>query len=203
VDDFAIASDTPAVANYIISEIDKCVSTSNKGIGTKYNGVDILQTRDYIKLYCESYLDKVLLSHGWTESSPNESMWHDMVPLSPDAVSRLQNLVGPPKHSQEHAEIEQKLKFSYRGLLGELLYLFIIIHVGIGNAIQFLSKFSSSPIWITTWHLRMFVVTYRNIKQRGSSTGVQTLFSLFHIFLLRLKWLKHNCHPSLSLSSTN
>jgi len=87
VDDFAIASDTAAVANYIIYEIDKHVCTSNKGIGTQYNGVDILQTRDYIKLYCESFLDKVLLSHGWTELSPNESMRHDMVPLSPDAAA--------------------------------------------------------------------------------------------------------------------
>jgi len=37
------------------------------------------------------------------------------------------------------------MKFSYRGLLGELLYSFIIVHVSIGNAIQFLSRFSSSP----------------------------------------------------------
>jgi len=145
VDDFAIASDTLAVADFIISEIDKHVSTSNKGIGTKYNGVDILQMRDYIKLYCESYIDKVLLSHGWNEPGPNESSRHDMVPLSPDAVTRLQDLVGPLEGSKEHAELEKKAKFSYRGLLGELLYAFIIVHVGIGNAIQFLSKFSVSP----------------------------------------------------------
>jgi len=73
VDDFAIALDTLAVADFIISEIDKRVSTSNKGIGTKYNGVDILQMCDYIKLYCKSYIDKVLLSHSWNEPSPNES----------------------------------------------------------------------------------------------------------------------------------
>jgi len=40
--------------------------------------------------------------------------------------------------------MEQKLKFSYHGVIGELLYSFIIIHVGIGNTIQFLSKFLSS-----------------------------------------------------------
>ena len=145
VDDFAIASDTMAVAEYIVSEIDKRVSTTSKGIGTKYNGVDILQTRDYIKLYCESYINKVLLSHGWSVPSPNESNRHDMVPLSPDAVSRLQSLVGPSEGSDEHSELEKKMKFSYRGLLGELLYSFIIVHVSIGNAIQFLSRFSSSP----------------------------------------------------------
>jgi len=145
VDDFAIASDTLAIANFIISKIDKHVSTSNKGIRTKYNGVDILQTCDYIKLYGKSYIDKVLLSHGWNEPSPNESSCHDIIPLSPNAVTCLQGLIGPLEGSKEHAEIEKKAKFSYRGLLGELLYSFIIIHVGISNAIQFLSKFSASP----------------------------------------------------------
>jgi len=72
-------------------------------------------------------------------------MRHDVVPISPDTVSCLQNLTGPPEHTKEHLEIETKAKFSYRGLLGELLYSYIVIHVEIGNAIQFLSKFSSSP----------------------------------------------------------
>jgi len=145
VDDFAIASDSIAVGEYIIAEIDKKVSTSSKGIGTKYNGIDVQQTWDYIKLHCESYIDKVLLSHGWTEPSSLESTRHDIVPISPDTVSRLQNLTGPPEHTKEHLEIEGKAKFNYRGLLGELLYSYIVIHVEIGNAIQFLSKFSSTP----------------------------------------------------------
>jgi len=145
VDDFAIASDTTNVADFIISKIDKRVSTSNKGIGTKYNGVDILQTHNYIKLYCESYIDKVLLSHGWSEPGPNESTCHNMVPLSPDLMAHLQELVGPPEGSNEHAKIEKKMKFSYQGLLGVLLYAFIIVHVSVGNAIQFLSRFSSLP----------------------------------------------------------
>jgi len=113
VDDFAIASDTAAVANHIISTIDKHVSTTNKGLGTKYNGLDVLQTCDYIKLHCESYIDKILLSHGWTEPGPKEPNCHDMVPLSPDTVDCLQHLVGPPEGSKEHLDIKQKLKFSY------------------------------------------------------------------------------------------
>jgi len=68
-----------------------------------------------------------------------------MVPLSPNAVDRLQHLVGPPEGSKEHLDIKQKLKFSYQGLLGELLYAFITIHVKVGNAIQFLSHFSTNP----------------------------------------------------------
>jgi len=134
-----------AVADYIIFTIDKHVSTSNKGLGKKYNGLDILQTTNYIKIHCESYIDKILLSHGWTNPDLKEPNRHDMVPLSPNAVEWLQRLVGPLEGTKEHTEIEAKPNFSYRGLLGELLYAFIIIHIEIGNAIQFLSKFSMNP----------------------------------------------------------
>ena len=122
VNDFAIASDMIVVGEYIISEIDKHVSTSSKGIGAKYNGIDILQTHNYIKLYCESYIDKVLLSHGWGEPSPTKSTRHDIVPISLDAVSCLQDLVGPPENTKEHLKLEQKVKFSYWGLLSELRF---------------------------------------------------------------------------------
>jgi len=150
VDDFAIASDMVAIANYIISAINKHVSTSNKGLGTKYNGLDILQTCDYIKIHCKSYIDKILLLHGWSDPGQKESSQHDMVPLSPDAVERLQQLTGPPEGSKEHSEIEAKLKFSYRGLLGELLYTFIIIHIEIGNAIS--QNSLQVCTWIIIWH---------------------------------------------------
>jgi len=82
--------------------------------------------------------------YGWTEPSPSKSMHHDIIPISPDTVSHLQNLIGPLEHTKEHLEVKKKAKFSYQGLLGELLYSYIMIHVEIGNAIQFLSKFSSS-----------------------------------------------------------
>jgi len=65
--------------------------------------------------------------------------------LSPDAVEHLQWLVGLPEGSKEHSEIEKKVTFTYQGLLRELFYAFIIIHIEIGNVIQFLSKFSTSP----------------------------------------------------------
>jgi len=42
IDNFSIASDTTAVVDHIISVIDKHMSTSNKRLGKKYNGLDIL-----------------------------------------------------------------------------------------------------------------------------------------------------------------
>jgi hypothetical protein len=68
VDDFAIASKSTAAAEKLIAVINAHATTASKGIGTldgqgiglRYNGIDIHQTRDYIKLSCETYLDRVL-----------------------------------------------------------------------------------------------------------------------------------------------
>jgi hypothetical protein len=58
VDDFSIASDTCATADHIISMVNSHATTTSQGIGetTKdrehccYNGVDMQQTRNYIKI---------------------------------------------------------------------------------------------------------------------------------------------------------
>ena len=34
-----------------------------------YNGLDITQGRNFVKISCESYLKKILQSRGWMESS--------------------------------------------------------------------------------------------------------------------------------------
>jgi len=50
VDDFAIAVKNPKIADILINKINAHVTTQNKGVGTKYNSVDLLQTGDYIKI---------------------------------------------------------------------------------------------------------------------------------------------------------
>jgi hypothetical protein len=53
-----------AAADKLIATINKHVTTDNQGIGirgdngmhSRYNGVDIQQTRDYVKLSCSTYI---------------------------------------------------------------------------------------------------------------------------------------------------
>jgi len=70
VDDFAIAVKDPKTADILINKINARVTTQNKGVGVKYNGVNLLQTHDYIKISCESFIDWVLQTHGWDKTSP-------------------------------------------------------------------------------------------------------------------------------------
>ena len=71
------------------------------GMSSRYNGVDIHQTRDYIKLSCGDYLRRVLQMHGWESLTANESDHHDMVPMSSDSSKQLAELSGPSKGMPE------------------------------------------------------------------------------------------------------
>jgi len=73
VDDFAIACKSRTTADKLIAHINEQVTTDNQGIGIHtvhgmsswYNGINVHQTRDYIKLSCETYIDRVLQTHAW------------------------------------------------------------------------------------------------------------------------------------------
>jgi len=129
----------------LIGKINARVTTQNKGLGTCYNGIDLNQTRDYIKVSCESFIDCVLQTHGWNQPSPNEKDRHDVAPISPEIIDKLQQLKGSTEETAEHKQIEKDVGFSYRQVLGELIYAYIVCHVDIGYAVVFLSRFSTAP----------------------------------------------------------
>ena len=69
VDDFCVAAETQEIADEIIEVINKAMSIDIKHLGliTRFNGMDLLQTKHYIKLYTKTYIAKILDQHGWTE----------------------------------------------------------------------------------------------------------------------------------------
>jgi hypothetical protein len=67
------------------------------------------------------------------------------VPMSSDLAQHLQTLSGPPEHTPEHLAIERQAGFSYRQVLGELMYAYVICRVDIGFAATTLARFSQNP----------------------------------------------------------
>ncbi len=61
VDDFAIAAPDERTANILLDLIDDELSIPMKRQGylDMYNGIDVLQTRDYIKISSKSFIDKI------------------------------------------------------------------------------------------------------------------------------------------------
>ena len=112
----------------------------------RYNSLDVHQMHDYVKLSCETYIDRVLQMHGWETPGAHESNCHDLVLITPDASNALMQLApGPAEDTLEHGALEQEVGFSYRQVLGELIYTYVVVRIDIGFTVALLSRFASAP----------------------------------------------------------
>ena len=154
VDDFAAGAPSRDAAKKFMDEVRKHVEAEYAGMGMevpegiyqRYNGIDVVQARDYIKLGAETYIDRMLQTHGWDSSStkcPTDG--NKAVPINPAITTRLMTLEGPPEKSLEAREISKQNGFSYRNVLGELIYAYVICRLDIGYAICFLARFLDAP----------------------------------------------------------
>jgi hypothetical protein len=84
VDDFAISGSSPAECNKVRQTIQNQMTNElhDLGIIKRFNGLDIHQTRDYLKISCETYIDKIVKHHGWE----NEHAANRPVPMRNDAA---------------------------------------------------------------------------------------------------------------------
>ena len=164
VDDYCIATADPAVASRLICKINEFVTTESKGTGVlikergahlTYNGVDLYQTRDYIKLSCETSIVRLLQTHGWQSTAADSSSKAPSSPITEDQVKKLKDLRGPAEGSDEHKALQATMQFSYRQLLGELMYAYTTCRVDIAYAVCYLAKFSQNP------HLEHYVALKR------------------------------------------
>jgi hypothetical protein len=154
VDDFAIASASTAAAEKLIAIINAHATTASKGIGTpddqglalRYNGVDVHQSRDHVKVSCETYINRVLQTHGWETPGARDPDRFDSVPMTADVSTSLQQLPpGPSEGTTDHRDLESSVGFSYRQVLGELVYAYVVCRFDIAYAITLLSRFASAP----------------------------------------------------------
>ena len=153
VDDFAVACEDPATAESFIQFINAKVTTESKGMGEAlqirgnrcaYNGIDLYQTRDYVKVACDTYIDCLLQTHNWDAADLLEQH-RDISPIVDDLAKTLYDLKGPDEDSDKHRDLRDKMGFSYRQLLGELMYAYVVARPDIGFAVCLLARFSANP----------------------------------------------------------
>ena len=76
-----------------------------------------------------------------TTSAPRE-------PLPPNSYVTLFTAVGLPKGSPKASALATKFGYTYCGLLGELMFLYVTTHIDIGIALTLLAKLSTAPACI-------------------------------------------------------
>lgn len=118
------------------------------GLLNDFNGVDVDQFSDRIVIKCETYIDRLLRSHGWSQPSKNDldpSSDHACSPLPTNCIATLYSSQGFPENSAEHRHLVEKFGFAYCTLLGKLLYVYVTCCPDIGYAVITLSKFAACP----------------------------------------------------------
>jgi len=112
------------------------------GLLKDFNGLNVAQHSDAIKLLCKKHIERVLTTHGWSKPSPPAPAMPP-APQPVDAVTSLHAHQGPPENTAEHAAPASKQGFASRTLLGELLHAHVTCWPGIGYVTIGLSEFST------------------------------------------------------------
>jgi hypothetical protein len=145
---FAISVPPQRIANHLLNLIDDKLSIPMKrqGLVTLYNGLDILQTKDYIKVSCETYINQISnihLDHGWIKSYLISDR-PTLLPTTPPFMKALQTEEGNPDPVIKRA-LKKKMGFSYQSRIGQLVYAMVCCCLDLSFATVKLSQHNSCP----------------------------------------------------------
>ena len=146
VDDFLVAVATQLLADKVFDEIDKHLSMPmrRQGLMTFYNGIDVLQSRWYIKISVETYLRRALEPYlaTWLEipSTPLPTPFGK----SESFLRRLYEAKGDkdPKIIQK---LEKAHGFKYRQVIGTLVWPMSVCRPDLSQAVVKCAQASACP----------------------------------------------------------
>ena len=168
VDDLAISAPSIEIGQRLITAIGSHVTLAGNSLLTKFNGIQVEQSREYIRLHCTDYIDRLVERYGWsTPSTPESSHSTAKEPMNTTVCKQLDTDTGPPEHSPEGLQLAQSSGFQYRALLGTLIYAYVICRLDIGYALTKLSQFSQHPAPIHYTALKHVALYLRSTRTWG------------------------------------
>jgi hypothetical protein len=106
VDNLAIACTNADTAQWVISQIGAKVDVTKGGLLTTFNGVNIDQTVDYIKISCTLYFRHFLKAHQWDTPLSNKSDNSFLDPLPETLTQAINADTSPTAGSPEAAVLK-------------------------------------------------------------------------------------------------
>jgi len=120
------------------------IEVKELGLISHFNGIDVDQTRDYIKLSNAMYIDKILRNHPWILEDPHPPATFP-IPIRSDTTYTRSLEEADPLSEPDRLALETKLGFSYRQAIGELIYALVTCRPDISFAAIKLGQYSASP----------------------------------------------------------
>ncbi len=125
VDNFTIAAPDEITAkihldkiNYKLSILMKC-----QGYRGMYNGINVLQTRDYIKISSYLFINKICDKYlaTWMHNFTSPDTWPTPLPTNPTWYKKFNSAVGNPEPKVQ-ACLAKTMQISYQSGVGELIW---------------------------------------------------------------------------------
>ena len=103
------------------------MTTEIKDLGRldRYNGVDITQSKHYVKLSNATYINKIKQGHlSWLHQQ--KPLSNKPLPMHNDTsyIRQLEEAI-PPATEEEQCKLQLKMGLNYRQAVGELIYAMI------------------------------------------------------------------------------
>ena len=163
VDDFAIACQDKTLASSIIKMINDKMTIDVKELGqiSRFNGVDVLQSKHFVKIYNKTYIKKMLAKHDWIHHETELPAATFPIPMKSEAAYQRKLETADTPSESEIAALEKKYGFGYRQAIGELIYALVTCRPDISFPVIKLSQYSTRP---TDIHFEAVKQIYRYLN---------------------------------------
>ena len=147
VDDFAVAAASESITSQVFDLIDDHLTIPLKRLGliNLFNGLNVTQTQDYIKISCKTYIERIC--EKYLDSWMNKQQMSNRPTPLPQAESFLKSFItatgDPSTAAQEKLSNEMGIK--YRNGLGELIYALVTCRPEISYAVVKCAQATVSP----------------------------------------------------------
>jgi hypothetical protein len=145
VDDFTVAFKDKSICSTIITHINRKMSMDVKDLGliSRFNGMDIHQTRFYVKITCEKYIHKMLQSHDWLLKTPPPTQPLPL-PAETKFVKAMEQSAPPATETEQHC-LQNQMGFLYRSVIGELIWPMVKCRPDFAPHVIKLSQYLNNP----------------------------------------------------------
>ena len=92
---------------------------------------------------CQSYIDRMLCAHGW--SNQKKKLSKNLFPLPDACLKTIYKVCGPDEGTVDAFKLELSQGFAYCTLLGKMMYAYVTCQPDISYVITTMSKFSTKP----------------------------------------------------------
>jgi hypothetical protein len=117
VDDFAITAPDPQTADILVDMLDDKLTmpVKQQGLLDMFNGIDVIQTRHYVKIDCHTYISKFCKKYldSWLGKVPLTANKPTPLPTDSTWLKKF-NAATSPTNPYDQAKLAKAMQIKYR-----------------------------------------------------------------------------------------